>query len=143
MLYAENVVPVLVSSRHVLFFKLPLLSTFPLQRVVRMEIHMQVVFNFWDYDEINPKKVREHVKELCQVLAKHHSLKELTLRITWAAPSDFGMSYSDHFVEESILSQFFVLRNIPTVNIDASTSEVFNRKLREAMQSPKEEEDTV
>lgn len=126
MLYAENVVRIFATKQGVLLSNGSIFATTcPLHLIVKLEVNTRILFDFWDYEGLELKKVRENIMWLCCDLTKHaHAIKELTLKIRWTFLYSMGASYDNSEVEESILSQFSMLHNIPTVNIEASTSEL-------------------
>lgn len=140
MLYAENVVRIFAARQWVLLCTDPIFATAcPFHRVVKLEVNTRILFDFWDYEELHLKQLRENIKRFCRDLAEHaHAIKELTLNITWEFPRSFGSSCEkDPQTEETILSHFSVLRNIPTVNIKASTSDAFNQSLKDELARPR------
>ncbi|KAA6415891.1 MAG: hypothetical protein FRX48_00610 [Lasallia pustulata] len=91
ILYAENIVRMLISSTDVLVYELPLFSTgIPLQRIERLEIHIRPRSQSWDYKAVEPLELEANILALCRSWPKNHALKKLTINLVWEVQSNFS-----------------------------------------------------
>ena len=136
VLYEENLIRMFVSSGQLRVFDTPMcLGDFNLHGIRRLEINVEVVLKFWNFEEPDGRKLRENIMDICSCLSQHHHLSRLILRIDCSVPWPDGTTHRNRLTEAMILSQFFVVGHIPVVKIYASTNDFFNTKLIEAMRS--------
>ena len=149
ILYAENIVRVCISSSDVLVNNLSLFSTdIPLQRIETLEIHICPMSQSWDYVAVEPRELRANVLALCHSLAGHHALKKLSINLVWKVQLNSGPHYcysthGDPDEETWILSPFFLLQNIKSVDIRSSIPFDVYRNLMDKMHGEYEWEETV